>query len=166
MVTKELVSNCLATSFDQIPEEVKTHGKLSLLNWLGVTIGAANDRSIDMMIDLSKDLQSAEQVSLYGRDEKVDLLMGVLINGTASHIFDYDDTHLDTIHHPSGPVAPVVLALGEHLDLSGEEIFHAFILGCEAELESQCCLSKPLSIRWHITSTTGVFGAAIAAVFY
>ncbi|MCM3709130.1 MmgE/PrpD family protein [Sporosarcina luteola] len=164
MVTKELVSNCLTTSFDQIPDEVKIHGKLSLLNWLGVTIGAARDSSIDMLVDLSKELQSAEQVSLYGREEKVDLLMGVLINGTASHIFDYDDTHLDTIHHPSGPVAPVVLALGEHLDLSGEEILHAFILGCEAELRiANAVYPSHYQLGWHITSTTGVFGAAIAA---
>ena len=164
MITKKLVSNCLATSFNQIPEEVKTHGKRSLLNWMGVAIGASDHNSIDMLVELSKDLQSAEQVSLFGRDEKTDLLMGVLINGTSSHIFDYDDTHLDTIHHPSGPVAPVVLALGEHLNLSGEEILCAFILGCEAELRiSNAIYPSHYQLGWHITSTTGVFGAAIAA---
>lgn len=164
MTTKTLVSNCLATSYEQIPEEVKIHGKRSLLNWMGVTIGASRHPSIDMLIELSKDLQNAAQVSLYGRDERTDLLMAVLINGTASHIFDYDDTHLDTIHHPSGPVAPVVLALGEHLDLSGEEVLHAFIVGCEVELRiSNAIYPSHYQLGWHITSTTGVFGAAIAA---
>lgn len=164
MITKKLVSNCIATSVSQIPEEVKTHGKRSLLNWMGVAIGASDHSSIDMLVGLSKDLQSAKQVSLFGRDEKTDLLMAVLINGTSSHIFDYDDTHLDTIHHPSGPVAPVVLALGEHLNLSGEEILHAFILGCEAELRiSNAIYPSHYQLGWHITSTTGVFGAAIAA---
>ncbi len=164
MITNKLVSNCLATSVNQIPEEVKIHGKRSLLNWMGVAIGASDHSSIEMLVELSKDIQSAEQVSLFGRDEKTDLLMAVLINGTSSHIFDYDDTHLDTIHHPSGPVAPVVLALGEHLNLSGEEILHAFILGCEAELRiSNAIYPSHYQLGWHITSTTGGFGAAIAA---
>ena len=164
MVTKSLVENCLSTSYDQIPEEVKVHGKRSLLNWMGVAIGASTHPSIDMILEVTKDLKTAEQVSIFGREEKVDLLMAALINGTSSHIFDYDDTHLDTIHHPSGPVAPVVFALGEHLGLSGKEILHAFILGCEAELRiSNAVYPSHYQLGWHITSSTGVFGAAIAA---
>jgi 2-methylcitrate dehydratase PrpD len=164
MVTKTLVENCLSTSYNQIPEEVVLHGKRSLLNWMGVAIGASHHPSIDMLVELTKDLKSAEQVSIFGREERVDLLMATLINGTSSHIFDYDDTHLDTIHHPSGPVAPVVFALGEHLGLSGKEILHAFILGCEAELRiSNAVYPSHYQLGWHITSSTGVFGAAIAA---
>lgn len=101
---------------------------------------------------------------LLGREEKTDLLLATLVNGMSSHIFGYDDTHLDTIHHPSGPVAPVALALGEHLGLTGEQVLHAFILGCEVELRiSNSVYPSHYQLGWHITSSAGVFGAAVAA---
>ena len=87
-----------------------------------------------------------------------------LINGMSSHIFDFDDTHLSTIHHPSGPVAPVVMALGEKYDIPGDRLLHAFIMGCEAELRISSAVSPShYDLGWHITSTAGVFGAAAAA---
>jgi 2-methylcitrate dehydratase PrpD len=82
----------------------------------------------------------------------------------SSHIFDFDDTHLETIHHPSGPVAPVCFALGEHLGLSGKEILLAFVLGAEAELRiANAVCPSHYDLGWHVTSSTGVFGAAVAA---
>lgn len=92
------------------------------------------------------------------------MLSAVLINGTASHIFDYDDTHLDTVHHPSGPVAPVVFALGEKYNIAPRELLRAFILGCEVELRISNAISPSHYQKgFHITSSTGVFGAAVAA---
>jgi 2-methylcitrate dehydratase PrpD len=117
-----------------------------------------------MMISLSEDLESAPQVTIFGRKEKTDLLMATLINGMSSHIFDYDDTHLDTIHHPSGPVAPVCLALAEQMELSGKQILRAFVLGVEAELRiSNAVYPSHYDLGWHITSSAGVFGSAVSA---
>src|SRR5699024_10083069 len=86
------------------------------------------------------------------------------INGMSSHIFDFDDTHLDTINHPCGPVAPVIFSLAEKYNIDTKKAFLAFILGCEAELRiSNDLYPSHYQLGWHITSTTGVFGAAIAA---
>src|SRR5699024_2869415 len=94
----------------------------------------------------------------------MDILSATLINGTSSHIFDYDDTHLDTIHHPSGPVAPVVFALGEKFGTDCQTVLSAFILGCEVELRiSKAIYPSHYQDGFHITSSTGVFGAMTAA---
>ncbi|MFN9154434.1 MAG: MmgE/PrpD family protein, partial [bacterium] len=47
--------------------------------------------------------------TLYGREEKVDMLHAALLNGISSHVLDYDDTHARAIH-PSAPVWPALLA--------------------------------------------------------
>lgn len=164
MVTNTLVQNILKTKYEDIPSEVLEHAKKSLYNWAGVAIGASHHESVDMVLNVAKEVNQEESINILGREEKVDLLMATLINGMSSHIFDYDDTHLDTIHHPSGPVAPVVLALGQKYGYSGEDILRAFTLGCEAELRiANSVYPSHYQLGYHITSSTGVFGAAVAA---
>ena len=52
-----------------------------------------------------------------------------LVNGVASHVDDYDDTHADTPVHPSGPVASALL----ETPVSGRDFITAFVAGVEAE---------------------------------
>jgi len=164
MITKELVQHIYKTTYEDIPESVIWHAKKSLLNWLGVTVGAIHHETIDILLDVTNELSTSEQATILGRNVKTDLLSAVLINGTSSHIFDFDDTHLDTIHHPSGPVAPVIFALGEKYAFSTKELLRAFILGCEVELRiSNAVYPSHYQHGYHITPSTGVFGAAIAA---
>ncbi|MEL7566533.1 MAG: MmgE/PrpD family protein [Dehalobacterium sp.] len=162
-VTETLVRNILNTRVE-LPKTLINHSKKSLLNWLGVAIGASHHPSIDMVLEVIKDVGSRPEVSIFGRSERVDILWGSLINGMSSHVFDFDDTHLDSIHHPSGPVAPVVFALGEKYCFSGDKLLHAFIIGREVELRiSNAIYPHHYDLGWHITSTAGVFGAAAAA---
>jgi aconitate decarboxylase len=65
---------------------------------------------------------------------KIDAQHAALINGIASHVHDYDDTHLDTIIHPTGPVASALLAAAEwRTGVSGQDFIAALVAGIEAE---------------------------------
>ncbi|KAI1206312.1 2-methylcitrate dehydratase PrpD [Annulohypoxylon truncatum] len=106
-----------------------------------------------------------------------DAQVAAFINGIASHVDDYDDTHLATVIHPSGVVASALLAVAEARSrtsreegggggggpVSGPEFLTAFVAGVEAELHlGRSVFPEHYDVGWHITSTTGSIGAAVA----
>jgi len=148
----------------QLPERLRHEAKRALLNWLGCAIGASRHDTAERMIAALAPFAGAAQATLLGRTERFDILNAAMVNGTASHTFDFDDTHLKTIIHPTGPVASAVLALAEHAPVAGDEFIHAFVLGTEVECRiGNAVYPSHYDVGWHITGTAGVFGAAAAA---
>ncbi|KAF2199399.1 2-methylcitrate dehydratase PrpD [Delitschia confertaspora ATCC 74209] len=94
----------------------------------------------------------------------VDAQIAALVNGIASHVDDYDDTHLATIIHPAGPVALALLAIAESRhNITGRDFLTAFVAGVEAECKLGLSVyPEHYDVGWHITSITGSIGAAVA----
>src|SRR6185312_15618938 len=162
-VTRRLASWLVASRGADIPGPVRREAVRSLLNWVGCTVGGARHAAVDSALAALRPFAGREQASLLGRRECIDILHASLLNGIASHVFDFDDTHLRTIIHPAGPVAASILALGEHRHISGEAFLHAFVLGVEVECRiGNAVYPEHYDVGWHITGTAGVFGAAAA----
>jgi 2-methylcitrate dehydratase PrpD len=99
-----------------------------------------------------------------GQRDRLGVMEAAFVNAIASNLLDYDDTHLRTVIHPSAPVAPAVFALAEETGATGAEVLHAFLLGGEVACRIGNAVSPGHYARgWHITASTGVFGAAAAA---
>jgi len=84
---------------------------------------------------------------------KIDAQHAALINGIASHVHDYDDTHLDTIIHPTGPVASALLAVAEWKGgFSGKEFLLALIVGIEVECKLGLAVwPEHYDVGWFVT---------------
>lgn len=135
----------------------------TFLNWLGCAIGAARHEAVESALAAVQVLQPAPQATLAGRRERIDIANAALINGIASHTFDFDDTHLKTIIHPAGPVASAVMALAEHLGASGRQVIDATVLGIDVACRmGNVVYPQHYDRGWHITGSTGVLGAAAA----
>jgi 2-methylcitrate dehydratase PrpD len=153
-----------ASRWHALPQALRREGKRSLLNFIGCALGVASTPPIEMAMRVLTRLSGAEQVTVIGRAERLDPLGAAFINAVAGNLLDYDDTHLRTVIHPTAPVAPAALALAEQRGLSGAEMLHAFILGAEVECRIGNSVSPGHYARgWHITSTCGVFGSAVAS---
>ncbi len=150
--------------WDALPQGLRHEAKRSLLNFVGGAIGVANTAPIDMAMRVLLPLSGIERVTVLGRGEMLDPLGASFINAVSANLLDYDDTHLRTVIHPTAPVAPAALALAEQRGLSGAAMLHAFLLGAEVECRIGNAVSPGHYARgWHITSTCGVFGAAVAS---
>jgi 2-methylcitrate dehydratase PrpD len=163
-VTRTLARFVVTHPYRDIPEPVRREAARSFLNWMGCAVGACRHETIDCALAALAEFSGPAQATVLGRGERVDAMLAALINGTSSHVFDFDDTHLKTVIHPSGPVASAILALAEKTPVRGEDFLHAFILGVETECRiGNAVYPAHYDVGWHITGTAGVFGAAAAA---
>ena len=163
-VTRILAKYLVTAQLKDIPDPVRKEAKRTLLNWVGCTIGGSRTEAVEIAVSSLKFFFGTEQASLLGRKERADIFNVALINGISSHVLDFDDTHLRTIIHPAGPVASAILAMSEYQPVSGSDFLHALILGVEAECRiGNAVYPAHYDAGWHITGTTGVFGAAAAA---
>ena len=133
----------------------------TFLNWLGCAIGAARHEAVEAALAAVQALEPAAQAQVLGRAERVDMASAALLNGISSHTFDFDDTHLKTIIHPAGPVASAVLALAEREGAGGRALIDALVLGIDVACRlGNTVYPEHYDRGWHITGTTGMFGAA------
>jgi 2-methylcitrate dehydratase PrpD len=144
-------------------DAVEREAHRTFANWAGCAIGPSHHETVEAALTAVQELQPSAQASLLGRPEKVDIASAALLNGISSHTWDFDDTHLKTIIHPAGPVASAVLALGEHLNISGRELIDALVIGIEVSCRVGNAIYPDHYDRgWHITGTTGMLGSAAA----
>ena len=140
---------------------VEQAARRTLLNWLGCAVGAAQHEAVQAALAACQVLQPAPQAALFGRRERVDIASAAFVNGIASHTFDFDDTHLKTIIHPAGPVAPALLALAELKGSSGRALLDALVLGIDVSCRmGNVIYPQHYDRGWHITGSTGMLGAA------
>ena len=132
-------------------------------NWVGCAIGPSGHETMAAALAAVMELAPSAQAAVLGRRDRVDMASAALLNGISSHTFDFDDTHLKTIIHPAGPVAPALLALGEHLKVSGRALIDALVIGIEVSCRVGNAIYPDHYDRgWHITGSTGMLGSAAA----
>jgi 2-methylcitrate dehydratase PrpD len=98
-----------------------------------------------------------------GSGFKTSAALAALANGTMAHALDFDDINWSMSGHPTVPLLPAVLALGQEAHASGAEVLLAYVLGFEVETKIGLGVNpRHYDLGWHATSTLGTLGAATA----
>jgi len=162
-VTERLAAFVVDSSLDAIPRDVQKEATRALVNYLGCALGGSIEPALDVAIETLAPFSGDAKACVLGRAERFDALNAALLNGIGSHVHEYDDTLPKNYIHPSVPVASALFAYASANPVAGRDFVHAFVLGFEVESRiGNAVYPAHYEAGWHITSTTGVFGAAAA----
>src|SRR5712672_1397783 len=163
-VTQNLARFVVETRWEDIPEQARHEAKRALLNFFAVAIAGCRTEPVELALRTLAEFSGGKQAAIIGRSERIDALGAAFLNAAGANVFDYCDTHLPTVVHPTAPLAPALFALAELRPISGRQLLLAFILGFEIECRVGGAVSPGHYPKgWHITSTCGVFGSAAGA---
>jgi len=158
---EKLAAQALALTPERIPAGVRRRAEELLIDVVGLCVAARGTdymKSVTGSVDAGGPCTAIGHTSTYGADT------AALVNGTAAHGEDFDDTFEGGPVHSSAVVTPAVLAICERFGRDGR----AALVGMVAGIESLCRLSMviPKAIHkagFHPTSILGTMGATLAA---
>lgn len=164
MATQLLAEWASNLQYSDLPEPVIEAAVKSFYNWYGCAIAGSNHEAVTTTKKALWPFFGKKTSTLIGLGSQADAQHAALINGISSHVHDYDDTHLETIIHPTAPVASAALAYADITsDASGKDLILAIVAGIEAECKLGLAVwPTHYDVGWHITSTVGAIGAAVA----
>ncbi len=162
-VTAAIAERAATLRFQDLTPDAVTVAGQCLLDWFAVTIAGAAEPLTRMLVAEAGEEGGNAQASLIGAGRGT-LAQAALINGAAAHALDYDDVHQAMKGHPTVPLVPAILALGESLGASGQDLITAFVAGYETECRVGLLVAPGHYARgFHATATIGCFGAAAAS---
>ena len=160
-VTERLARFVVDPRGRDLPPQVTHQAKRSLLNFFAVALAGCRTETFETALASLTAFSGGKQATLIGRRERIDALSAAFLNAAGANVLDFCDTHVPTAIHPTAPLVPPLLALGELQPVSGRDLIVAIVLGQEIECRIGLAMSPSHYNRgWHITATCGVFGAA------
>lgn len=141
----------------KVPAEARRRAVEGFIDVIGVMTAGANEPPPTILRKVER--TTGGTAVLWPDGRRVTPTVAALINGTAAHALDMDDTGLKG--HPSAVLVPAILATAEECNATGSQMITAYLAGYEtwAELIYRESDQHPTK-GWHIT---GVFGAVAAA---
>jgi 2-methylcitrate dehydratase PrpD len=159
--------------YAEFPAEAVAIAKRCVIDGLGVMLAGATQDAGRILHEHVQGTDTRSAATVFGpRPFKTGSASAALVNGTAGHALDFDDTQLATsaerifglLTHPTMPPLVATLAVGEPRNISGVQFLEAFLTGFEVECKiAEAIHPDHYKKGFHTSGTVGTFGAAVAA---
>ena len=143
----------------------RTQLRRLMLDCLGISRFAATETWIAPMLRAAERFRGSGRSPVVGTTLRVAPAVAALVNGTAAHGCELDDTHEASMSHPGSVVIPAALAVAAEHEASHDATLQAIAAGYEAmtRIGVAAGAARVVHDGFHPTALFGVFGAASAA---
>jgi len=156
-----LVERTVALRTEAVPASVRTRAEELLIDVVGLCVAA---RNADYMRAVIAGVDGGGPCTAVGHKGGFSAETAALINGTAIHGEDFDDTFEGGPVHSTAVVIPAVLATCERFGRDGRAALAAIVAGVEATCRLSMVVPKAIHRSgFHPTSVLGTVGGALAA---
>jgi 2-methylcitrate dehydratase PrpD len=146
-----------------IPADVTHMSARLLVDYVGISLGAWDEPAVRIAAEVAEELGGTPVATLIGGG-RTSLLHAATVNGIASHVLDFDDSHDPTILHGTGAVLSAALPVADMVGASGADLLAAHAIGFEVSARVALAVHpEHYDQGFHVTGTAGTFGAAAAA---
>jgi 2-methylcitrate dehydratase PrpD len=161
-LARELAQRITALRYEDLPQEAVYWCRIAVLDTLGVAL-AGSVESAPRIVEEVLGLPASNGPSLIvGTSRRVSALDAALVNGTAAHALDYDNTASNMGGHVSAIMIPALIAAGEAFGASGRDVLLAHAAGFETARIGYAVNPYHTERGWHPTWTVGVFAVTAA----
>lgn len=163
-ISERLARFALDLEWDDLPTAVTEKVKLLLLDTIGVCIGSARLPAGAAMLRQCAEWSGPGPCSLIGSSTRVMSQYAAFGNGTLGHAQDFDDTHTESIVHPSCVLVPAVLAAAERFGSTGKALAATLASVTEGVIRLALPAGGAINRRgFQASSSLGAFGSALIA---
>jgi 2-methylcitrate dehydratase PrpD len=166
-ITGDVAEFVWRTHAGALAADERAAARRALLDTVGVALAGAREPAVRAVVEsvaVGGGVASDAGHTLLGLEGRAGALDAALVNGTAAHALDYDDTQSNVRGHPSAPIVAAALAAAELVGAGGLDLMAAYLIGTEVAGKVGASLGPShASQGFHSTSTLGVLGAAAAS---
>src|ERR1700739_1616656 len=157
-IAETLAQNITALDAAKLPQALRRKCEELLIDVVGLAVTARNEEYVQSVLSACDDDGPCTAI---GHARTLSAAAAALINGTAIHGEDFDDTFEGGPIHAGAVIVPAALAACERHQLDG----NAALLGIAVGVETMCRLSTVAPTLTHKAGfhPTAVFGAVGAA---
>ncbi len=164
MDANQLTAKFIAeTRWDKLPAEVQEKARMCLVDNLGATLAGTRTRVSQICTEYAQVTWPSDKSTIVLHDKSASAVGAAFANAAAANGIDTDDGLIYAYGHGGAQIFPVALAVAEALDLSGERLLAAMVVGYEVAHRMGRCWHDDHEVYQACGSWGTIASAATAA---